>query len=703
MRIVWIPGVLSLLMIIQPGFTGKPVEPVNVNYINNRSPLIPKPFITLPLGSIHARGWLLGQLIRQKNGLTGHLDESYGKVVGPRNGWLGGDGDGWERGPYWIDGLVPLAYILNDKELIAKAKPWIEWSLNNQREDGYFGPVPFKTAPLPEAGLQKDMREDWWPKMVMLKVLMQYYEATGDHRVINLMTKYFHYQLEKLPLAPLDNWSFWANCRGGDNLMVVYWLYNITGDQFLLELAELIHRQTFPYTRIFLNENCEKQNSVDHLYPYNTGNRYPFNEELINKLCVSQIQSFHCVNLAQGIKEPVIYFQAHPDSIYLRAVKKAYRDIELYHGQAQGMYGADEPMHGNDPVRGIEFCALVEMMYSLENLLAITGDVQYADHLEKLAYNALPTHALDDFSGRQYFQSANQVEIIRARHGFYEDDNHGGTDLCYGVLTGYPCCTCNMHQGWPKFTQNLYYATPDNGIAVLNYAPSDAEIFAGDHVKVKIEEDTYYPFSNEIRFLINPESEVKFPLHLRIPSWCRSGSILIKGEKWNDQKGGQIIILERNWKKGDVVTLTFQMDVTTSRWFENSVAVERGPLVYALKIKENWEFVKNEDKWGNYWEVRPGTAWNYGLLNKAIKDPITGFKVIETSAKPDFPWNPENSPITLSTKGKIIPEWKLYNAVAGPLPHSGPLRNLINDPEVDITLIPYGCTTLRITEFPVAE
>jgi hypothetical protein len=48
-------------------------------------------------------------------GLTGHLDERYPAVVGPRNGWLGGDGDGWERGPYWIDGLLPLAYLLQDQ------------------------------------------------------------------------------------------------------------------------------------------------------------------------------------------------------------------------------------------------------------------------------------------------------------------------------------------------------------------------------------------------------------------------------------------------------------------------------------------------------------------------------------------------------------------------------------------------------------
>ena len=81
-------------------------------YANNRAPLREKPFVKLPLGAIRAEGWLRDQLQRQADGLTGHLDSVYPEVMGPRNGWLGGDGDVWERGPYCIDGLLPLAYTL---------------------------------------------------------------------------------------------------------------------------------------------------------------------------------------------------------------------------------------------------------------------------------------------------------------------------------------------------------------------------------------------------------------------------------------------------------------------------------------------------------------------------------------------------------------------------------------------------------------
>ncbi len=145
--------------------------------VGSRSPLRQNPYYELPLGAIEPQGWLREMLVRQKNGATGNLDSLYPLVMNERNGWVGGNGDQWERGPYWIDGLLPLAYILKDKALIDKVKPWVEWTIKSQQPDGYFGPsVDYDY----EKGLQRDNSRDWWPKMVMLKVLKQYYSATAD-------------------------------------------------------------------------------------------------------------------------------------------------------------------------------------------------------------------------------------------------------------------------------------------------------------------------------------------------------------------------------------------------------------------------------------------------------------------------------------------------------------------------------------------
>ena len=399
--------------------------------------LKPNRFTELPLGAIQPRGWLREMLVRQAKGATGHLDSLYPSVMGVRNGWRGGDGDQWERGPYWLDGLLPLAYILHDTALIAKTKPWIEWTIRSEQPDGYFGPA--KDYP-EEAGLQRDNCRDWWPHMVMLKVLQQYYSATQDKRVVKLMTDYFRYQLHELPKAPLDHWTFWARYRAGDNLQAVYWLYRITGDRFLLDLADLLHKQTFDYTHAFLNT-----------------------------FLLQMPGAIHGVNLAEGMKEPAVYYQQHPEARYLAATDKGLADLDRYNGMPYGLFGADESIHGDDPTQGSELCTAVEMLYTLESLVKITGKVDYADRLEKIAFNALPAQVDSDFIGRQYFQQANQVEVTKHYRNF--DVNHAGTDVCYGLFTGYTCCTANMHQGWPKFTQNLWYATPDEGLAAMVYAP----------------------------------------------------------------------------------------------------------------------------------------------------------------------------------------------------------------------------------------
>ncbi|ATL49695.1 hypothetical protein COR50_01740 [Chitinophaga caeni] len=669
--------------------------------IQNRAPLHQNPYMELPLGQIKAHGWLEEQLNRMKSGMTGHLDERYAEVVGSRNAWLGGDGDAWERGPYWIDGLLPLAYLTNDKALQEKVQHWVDWTLEHQRKDGYIGPLPPKEKTAYEPGLQKEPAEDWWPRMVMLKVLKQYYEATGDKKVIKALSKYFKYQLETLPQKPLDTWSFWANRRGADNLMVVYWLYNITGEKYLLDLGTLLYEQTYPYTDIFMNAFPKASADLSHLYPYNIRNSYPYDKRITRQMHVGQLQSFHCVNFAQGLKTPVIYYQQDPDSIYITAVKRALKDIRLFHGQAQGMYGGDEPLHGNAPTQGIEFCSIVEMLFSLESMLPVTGDVSFADQVEKIAYNAMPTQATDDFNYRQYFQSANQVMITKTKRNFFEDNSHKATDLVYGLLTGYTCCTANMHQGWPKLVQNLWYQTADGGVAALIYGPSELNTTLPGGQKIRVVEETQYPFDDQVSFKVNTRKDVIFPLHLRIPTWAKKVRVSINGKPIEQiAQRGTILKLNRLWKDGDIVNVTFPMDIEISRWAEQSVAVERGPLVYALKIEEHWQ-KHHDDEYGEYFEVLPGNDWNYGLVEKAIQSPNTSFEVVKKDIPGDqYPWNLSGAPIHLVAKAKKIPSWTIYNNMPGPLPMPFVATE---GAEQEITLVPYGCTTLRVTEFPVVH
>lgn len=649
--------------------------PQNVNYGGARAPLQPQAFLELPLGSISPSGWLREMLTAQRDGATGRLDELYPLVMGSRNGWLGGDGDQWERGPYWMDGLVPLAYILQDSALIAKARPWIEWTLASQQEDGYFGPVTDYGF---EPGLQRDNCRDWWPKMVMLKVLMQYHSATGDRRVIDFMTRYFHYQLAHLDQYPLDNWSFWARFRGGDNMMAVYWLYNITGDDTLLELGRKLYTQTEPYTEMFL-----------------AGDK------------LTRVGTIHAVNLAQGIKTPVVYWQADPQQKYLDALDRALDDLRRYHGYPTGMFSGDEAIHGTDPTQGVELCTIVEYMFSLETMYRITGDPKFAELLEKVAYNALPAQVDDEFVTRQYFQQVNQVKLTAGIRNF--DVNHDGLDCCFGILTGYPCCTSNMHQGWPKFTQNLWYATPANGVAVTQYAPSEVRMKVAEGVGVRIVEQTNYPFGETVAFRIEELTRpAQFPFTVRIPSWSADTEMRLNGETVEFSIGeDRLATVEREWTAGDELELRFSPRVRLTTWKENARTVERGPLVYALKMESECRKVSNssdpayQGEW--HYEHTSPTPWNYALIqcpDDKLEEHYT-VSVDAAKAAAARPWSEEAAPVTIRTRALRVPSWKEYNQMAGPLPYSI-MYGLDTAEETGIELIPYGCTTLRVTEFPMA-
>jgi hypothetical protein len=407
------------------------------------------------------------------------------------------------------------------------------------------------------------------------------------------------------------------------------------------------------------------------------------------------------------MKEPIIYYQQHPEDKYSDAMKKGFADLTKYNGMAHGLFGADESLHGNNPTQGSELCTAVEMMFTLENSLEITGDIDYADRLEKIAFNALPAQTSEDYMTRQYFQQANQVSLTRASHNF--NVNHAGTDVVYGLLSGYPCCTSNMHQGWPKFVQNLWYATPDNGVAALVYAASEVNLKVGNGVPVTFKEETNYPFDETIKFTLSMDKKAKvvsFPFHLRIPAWCTNATIKVNGAELQQAKGNQIIKLNREWKSGDVVELQLPMHIFKNTWYENSVSVERGPLVYGLKIGEEIKLVKNDRDpiaYGSeFYEVRPTTPWNYGLIDVRPRDLEKSFTIQKKEGVAAYPWNLANAPLQLTVKARRIPNWTLYNDMTGPMPFSVIYNEgTPKEKDEEITLVPYGCTKLRISQFPV--
>ncbi len=635
--------------------------------IKNLSPLSSNAFYPLPLTTIKPCGWLRRQLEIQARGLSGHLDEFW-PDLSTNSGWLGGTGESWERGPYYTDGLVPLAYLLNDPKLIAKANKWVNWTLTHQRPDGAIGP---------------EKLTDWWPNMVMLKALTQYQEATGDPRVIPLMQRYFKYQAQHMAERPLHEW---AKFRWGEEVLSVLWLYNRTGDKQLLDLARALHAQGHDW----------KSQFAHFAYPLKTSKEMLGLKPDMSNVTEASL-SAHGVNNGMALKYLPVWSLVTNDALDRNAIYRQLKVLDQYHLLPNGMHSGDEHYAGKDPSQGVETCTVVEAMFSFENLIAILGDPAFGDRLERIAYNALPGAFTDDMWAHQYDQQPNQV-----LSNVYPRDwtTNGPESNVFGLEPNFACCLVNMHQGWPKLAANLWMATANNGLATIAYAPNEVQTIVRNKVPVRIVEETEYPFREKINFTIDVASAVQFPLQLRIPAWAQNAAVTVNGKTLTGIRAGTFHKIDRIWKKGDRVELLLPMRVRTSHWYQNSIALERGPLVYALKIGEDWKQIK-QDMYrpaaspAMDWEVRPTTAWNYGLDFDAA-NPEEFVQVIE---KPigDAPFTRSGAPIELRVKGRRLPQWTLVKGSAGPLPTS-PVAS--REPIETLTLIPYGAAKLRITAFP---
>ena len=685
----------------------------NSHYFSNRVPLQPSKLIKLPIGSIKPEGWLLEYFNRQKNGLTGNLGKISAWLDKKDNAWLSKDGKGkwgWEEVPYWLKGYANIGYITEDKEIIDEAKIWIEAALDSQRENGFFGPNFAWESYIAdedrnnELEVKKRKAIDFWPNMIMLYCLQSYYEYSKDNRVIELMTKYFKFQFDIEEKDLLSNDHYWARIRGGDNLHSVIWLYNRTGDKWLLSLAEKIYRKTAPWT-----SRGHKLEDIKNWKGIREGYDWP--------IWFSDLIDWHNVNIAQGFRTPAQYYLLNGDKKYLKATYDNFNIVRKYFGQVPGgMYGSDENCRPgyDDPRQAIELCGIVEQMNSDEHLLRITGDTFWADHIENIAFNSFPATVSPDFKAVRYLTSPNMIVSDSESHS--PGIQQTGPFLNFNPFSS-RCCQHNHSQGWPYFTENLWMATPDNGIAAVIYSPSKVNAKVGDNTNISITNKTNYPFSDDLIFEIKTDKSDNFPIYFRIPSWSKKSTIMINGKTINTPiKASKFLKINRKWSNDDIIKIVFPKNISLKRWEKNhnSVSINYGPLTFSLNIKEKYvekpseknaihdsRWQKNVDKkmWPTY-EIYPESDWNYGLiLNENLNDT---FKVIKKEwPKDNFPFTNESSPISIKAYAKKIPNWKTdEHNLAGELVDS-PIES--NEKTEIIELVPMGGSRLRISSFPVIK
>jgi uncharacterized protein len=307
----------------------------------------------------------------------------------------------------------------------------------------------------------------------------------------------------------------------------------------------------------------------------------------------------------------------------------------------------------------------------------------------------------------QYNQEPNQVECSLHHKPWVSD---GPESNFYGLEPNFGCCTANFHQGWPKFAASLFMQIEDDpeasdtisrlhfpeGLVATAYAPCELRTIIGS-TPVHITEDTAYPFQGSVHFKVNPASPVNFQLLLHIPAWAQGATLTVNGiPAKSAPRAGSFSIVTRTWHAGDRIELTLPMQPRVSRWFNDSVAIERGPLVFSYGIGESWVKLRDRGMTAD-WQVFPTTSWDYALdLDRTDPAKIA----VNEAPISENPFSRKQPPVSLQVKARKLPAWIAEDGAANPLPQS-PVAT--GQPVEDLTLIPYAAAKLRITAFPQAK
>jgi len=630
-------------------------------------PLADPAFRPLPLGAIRPRGWLARQLRIQADGLSGHLDEFWPDVA--ESQWFGGQAEGWERAPYWLDGAIPLAWILDDAPMKERITKHVDYIVAHQRADGWYSPYP-------EDAVAR--RYDMWAILLANKALVQYHEVSGDERVLDAVSRSLRALLAGLDRTPLFDWG---RFRWFEGLIPVFYVYERTAEPWLLELAEKLRAQGVDYQALYRTDDITVPTPRRGLWKWTK----------------------HVVNTGMATKAAALSWRLDQRPADREFGRSMIELLDHYHGQVTGMFSGDECLAGKNPLQGTELCAVVEFMYSLEHLFATFGDPWFGDRLEQIAFNSLPATFRPDMWAHQYDQQVNQVQCtINPDHLF---STNGPESNLYGLEPNYGCCTSNMHQGWPKFAAHLWLKTPDQGIIAAAYAPSRAEFRSGE-TPVTVTLDTDYPFRETLAITVEPAAAARFPLLLRVPAWAEGATVRVGN--WPEQtlQPGTLHRIEREWRGPTPVALRFPMRPAVRRGYNDAVAIERGPLVYSLVIGEQWRQV-NADKPHRElphadFEVTPTTAWNFGLVLDRERPEAT----IRFEERPvgEQPFSPDGAGMSATARARRIFGWRLRNGWAGEYSATDVASTNrpagTPEPIEQVRLIPYGCTNIRMTEFP---
>ncbi len=596
-------------------------------------------------------GWLHRQLRIQADGLSGNLDKIWPDIRD--SAWIGGDRDGWERVPYWLDGFIPLAWLLDDEDMKARAKRYVDGILDRQCADGWVCPC------------SKEARKDYdvWAYQLVCKVLALYCDFTADKRAYDGLCRALRclYELMSNGTVKLKDWG---KFRWFEALIPIAYIYERTGEEYLLSLAQLLREQGTDYTAL--------------------------TERWVRPLNIWTLET-HVVNLNMMIKYGALVKQllgeesvtVQDDPAYLWGI------LEKYNGTAVGTITGDECLAGIGNTHGFELCSIAELMYSCETLYTATGNAVWADRVEKAAFNALPAAISDDMWTHQYDQLVNQIACEKYPNKPIFRTNNGESGL-FGLEPGFGCCTANFNQAWPKFAMNAYQH--DDGAIVCAHLVPCKLTTAVNGVAVTIENVSEYPFRLNASIHVSVQSQVTFPLKIRVPSWAKSAAAKVDGQK--ALRMGDYLVIDRAWEGESVVEIILKDEPHLVKRPNGVYVAAYGPLVFALPIEAEYHMkeytrdgVERKFPYCDY-ELTPKSEWRYGFASKTLE--------LCLGEGNEYPFSASAPRIAL--KASMAPvDWDFadgYDNVSAEKANSAVAQGEARE----MLLVPYGAAKLRVTE-----
>ena len=431
------------------------------------------------------------------NGLAGHEADFLSYVND--NPWVGGDSDYsdlHEALPYWYNGLVGIAYTLDDDRLKSQVLNVTNIVLGNQSTNGWIGPETSYDS------------NDLWGRFPVMLALMQLAEAepsltepivSAIHRFVPLMHK-----LLQDGKSPDETWG---RARYGDMSLVLQWLVtNHPSNDTALIYDTMASLQGWGVDWPgFYTEGSYPFGDLDQLPPSYTDTLFPY---------------LHAVNVGQGLKTAGVDYRYNKNQSLIQTVKDAVNWTIKYHGAPSGSILGDERISSLNPDRGSEFCTTVETLYSVTYLHHLFGNPSHADLAERIAFNAMPATLTPDHWAHQYIALPNQpwAQVTPEAAGLWW--NVGENGPVFGVIPNYPCCGVNHPQGYPKFLQAVFALSGQNGLAQTLLAPAtvDTTLASGNQVSVTCK--TTYPFGQTLSYSI--QADKPFTFSVRVPEWSSS-------------------------------------------------------------------------------------------------------------------------------------------------------------------------------------